>query len=253
MDQIKDATLERQKSLNRPLFFIITAIVGLIIAGIVFIYYQSTYDVIHTSEKRLILSVLSNCFFVSGVFVGGLGALVLISSEGFFDMIIYGTTKLFSYIFVAKEKRNNEKYIDYKLRREGERGGGKIWFIAAVGGVIILIAFFFAIPFFNVSNKTITNGYDKAVEMIKTNYDEDINVVEVNYVYMKFSTQNQKYNGTITYDIMYKVGSNTEPLHRYYVLYIDSKELVASSFDGYMTLYNDYETSNSAHGKLKLD
>ena len=93
MEPIKDATKRKQKGLNKPWFFLIAAAVGLIIAGLVFLSYQNNYDIVHTNEKVLILGALANCFFISGVIVGGFGALILISGEGFFDIIAYGTKK----------------------------------------------------------------------------------------------------------------------------------------------------------------
>ena len=35
---------------------------------------------------------------------------------------------------------NDEKYIDYKLRKEAERDGVKISFLAIVGGMFVLLA-----------------------------------------------------------------------------------------------------------------
>ena len=201
---IKDKTKSIQQSLNRPIFFLFPALIGLAIAAFVFSRYQVKYDVIHTNEKIQMLSALSDSFFISGVFVGGVGLLVLVSGEGFFDIITYSVGKMMSYIFIPRETRKHETYADYKLRKEGEREGGKIWFIAAVGMVFVVIALLTSIPFWNLSTKKIEKGYSKAI----STYVEDNNLTEndyivtdVEYYYVKYYKEDPTLEGTVIYKI----------------------------------------------------
>ena len=128
-NQNKDKTKRIQRSLNKPVFFIFPTLIGALIVFAVVMAYQSKYDFFHYHEKLAFFQVFCDAFFVSGVLVCGIGCLVLISGEGFFDMIAYGVSNAFRYLFIPKERKQHEAYIDYKLRKEAERAGGRIWFI----------------------------------------------------------------------------------------------------------------------------
>ena len=124
------------KKYNKPLYIIITLLICAMITALVAASRYSRYDESAKVIARIIVSIGDGCF-VSGILVGGLGGLVLISGEGFFDLMAYGFTALIK----ALTKKNNyhESFIDYKQRKESERGNAKIWFIAAVGALFVVL------------------------------------------------------------------------------------------------------------------
>lgn len=128
---------------NKPLYYLITLIICLAIAVP---YAISTFKTYASPQKEFVeycVAISDGCFF-AGVLVGGIGILVYISGEGYFDMIVYGV----SIILKAFSKKNteSESFYDYKQRRVSERGDAKIWFVAVVGLAFVLIAILFSIP-----------------------------------------------------------------------------------------------------------
>ncbi len=135
-----------EKNYNTLKNYIITAVIGFIIMGLVVAYlFHNHYEQIKSDYMQL-FTVFSDGFFTAGVLVGGIGALVLISGEGFFDLLTYSISLAAKYIFTSKERRYKESYVDYKLRKEGEREGVKISFIAIVGAIYLVIGFLLALP-----------------------------------------------------------------------------------------------------------
>lgn len=138
---------DHSKTYNKPKYYLITTAICLLIASLIAIYQFKNYA---SPEKRLseYFIAMSDGCFVSGVIVGGIGSLVLISGEGFFDLIAYGLgilVKAFS-----KKTNNHESFVDYKQRKESERGNVKIWFIAVVGAAFIILGIIFNIVATNV-------------------------------------------------------------------------------------------------------
>ena len=123
---------DTSKKYNKPLYFLITAGVCLLI-GIIVVIIQFPYL---THQIHEYIFIASDACFVSGVIVGGVGVLVLVSGEGTFDLLVYG----FGIILKAFSKsKNHESFIDYKQRKEAERGNVKVWFIAVVGGIFVVL------------------------------------------------------------------------------------------------------------------
>lgn len=134
-----------EKNFNKPRNFIITGIITLVIAVSVIIYRFFEYaDLDVEKNLKFVLNIVSDGFFVSGVLVGGIGLLILISGEGVFDILSYG----FGILLKAfSRKEDHESFRDYKLRKMGERKDVKISFIAIVGGISLLIALICSLPF----------------------------------------------------------------------------------------------------------
>ena len=236
--QNKDATKRIQHSLNRPIFFLFPTIIGLLIILLIVIIYQSKYQFLTSHDKYAVLSVFCDATFVAGVIVGGIGGLLLISGEGLFDIIAYGVSKAFQFLFVNKEKRDNEAFIDYKLRKEGERSGGRIWFVAVVGAAFLLIALLTSIPFWNVSSKRVQKGYDTCYQVLDESVEDPFETTECEYIYIKLYQNNPQYNGTIVYAITYKVSEETKTV--YYLLYLDENSVHELSQIDYLVIKGDY-------------
>ena len=66
-------------------------------------------------------AALSDGFFVTGIVIGGIGLLMLISKTGFFDMISYGLQGLL-HLIPGMRIHRQESFYDYKMAREERRG-----------------------------------------------------------------------------------------------------------------------------------
>ena len=125
------------KQYNKPLYYFITAGICLLI-GIVVLFIQFPYI---TGELCEYFYIISDALFVPGIIVGGVGVLVLISGEGTFDLLAYGVGILLK---AFSKKKDHESFIDYKQRKEAERGNVKVWFIAVVGGIFVVLGIIFS-------------------------------------------------------------------------------------------------------------
>ena len=68
------------------------------------------------------LRALSDGCFVTTVLMGGMGALVWVSSTGFFDMFSYGIHSLLVLFTVLRRPEDHVSFYDYKLAKDAKRG-----------------------------------------------------------------------------------------------------------------------------------
>ncbi len=125
------------KNYNTFKNYLISSIIGVLITTYVVITTINGYLDNNKFSFDLFITSLADGFFVSGILLGGIGLLVLISGEGIFDIMGYGVSII---IKGFTKRKDHEKFIDYKLRKEAEREGVKISFLAIVGGMFILLA-----------------------------------------------------------------------------------------------------------------
>ena len=82
---------------------------------------------------------LSDGFFVAGLLMTGIGALVLVASTDFFDIFTYGFKSLLVLFTPLKKPREHMNFFDYKQERAGRRGG-KQFFLLFTGLAFLLLA-----------------------------------------------------------------------------------------------------------------
>ena len=82
---------------------------------------------------------LSDGFFVAGLLMTGVGALVLVASTDFFDIFTYGFKSLLVLFTPLKKPREHMTFFDYKQERAGRRGG-KQFFLLFTGLAFLLLA-----------------------------------------------------------------------------------------------------------------
>ncbi len=82
---------------------------------------------------------LSDGFFVAGLLMTGVGALVLVASTDFFDIFTYGFKSLLVLFTPLKKPREHMNFFDYKQERAGRRGG-KQFFLLFTGLAFLLLA-----------------------------------------------------------------------------------------------------------------
>lgn len=123
--------------------YLVTFAVGLLIALLVAIY-RGAFE---AEEAKQVVRYLCDAFFVATICVGGLGALVFVSSEGAFDMLAYGLRSFFS-LFKGTGKRKYDSYYDYKqskAKNKMESG-----FMLYVGLFFLLVTIVLYIVFYNI-------------------------------------------------------------------------------------------------------
>ncbi|MBO5109254.1 MAG: DUF3899 domain-containing protein [Clostridia bacterium] len=73
-------------------------------------------------DTTAIMMVLSDAFIVPGILLVGLGAIIWVSTTGFFDIFGYGIKQAFLWIFTPIAQKTNKKtFFDYKLEKEEKR------------------------------------------------------------------------------------------------------------------------------------
>lgn len=80
---------------------------------------------------------LSDGFFVVGFLMAGMGALIWISTTGFFDMMSYAVRSFLVLFTPLKKPKEHPGYVEYKEARDARRG--KPRFGLLVVGVVYLV------------------------------------------------------------------------------------------------------------------
>ncbi len=88
---------------------------------------------------------LSDGFFVAGLLLTGLGALIWISTTGFFDIMSYGVHSLTVLFSSLKRPKDHETYYDYKVARDAKRGKPRFVILFVGLGCIALSVLFLAL------------------------------------------------------------------------------------------------------------
>lgn len=88
---------------------------------------------------------LSDGFFVAGLLMTGLGALIWISTTGFFDIMSYGVRSLTVLFSSLKNPRDHKSYYDYKVERDAKRGKPRFSLLLVGLASVALSALFLAL------------------------------------------------------------------------------------------------------------
>lgn len=76
-----------------------------------------SYDFFHLTEATDIYKAACDAFFVPGILMLSFGLLGVISGEGLFDIMGYGTKSLLVLFSPLKKPEKMERYYDYKKRK----------------------------------------------------------------------------------------------------------------------------------------
>lgn len=88
---------------------------------------------------------LSDGCFVVGLIAVGLGALVWISTTGFFDMMAYGMQSLLVLFSSLKSPKEHPSFYDYKQSREAKRGKPRFGLLLTGAAYILASLLFLAL------------------------------------------------------------------------------------------------------------
>ncbi len=134
--------------MKRALPYIITAAVGAAAVILIVFAVYHIHTIPATSENaREIMQILSNAFFVPGVFIAGVGLIIFASNGGAFDMLAFGFIRFFDLF----RKNCKGKYKDfYEYRQSKKDRHTRMSFMLIVGLAYIAIAVIFLICYYNV-------------------------------------------------------------------------------------------------------
>lgn len=126
--------------------WLITVLIGLAIAVGVML----ARDGFNAPDQAAWLSALSDACFVPGAVLCGVGLLMFVANDGFFDMINYGVLKVLKLV-QSEEKRAAmpKTFYDYRVLKDANRKGG-FAYILWVGLGYIALAGLFLLMYTNV-------------------------------------------------------------------------------------------------------
>lgn len=130
--------------LKKVLPYIITAVIGMIIAVIIICCKQIWAQ----AGTQSVMQILSDAFFVPGVCLAGVGLLIFASNGGAFDMLAYATLMFFNLFRKDVNKRKYKDFYEYRQAKKDKKRN--MAFMLIVGVVFIAIAVIFLIIYCNV-------------------------------------------------------------------------------------------------------
>ena len=96
--------------------YLITMVCGLGLAA----WVAFNQNILEKTTLQDIFHVLTDAFFIPGILIMGMGALIFVTNEGAFDAITFGLKSFWS-MFSKKLKRNRETYYDYRSARSEKK------------------------------------------------------------------------------------------------------------------------------------
>ncbi len=95
------------------------------------------------------MRALSDGCFTGGFLTAGMGALMLISTTGFFDMFGYAFKSLGVLFTSLKSPSRHVKYYDYKTEK-AEKRGKPTYFMLVIGLAFIALSLVFLYLYYNI-------------------------------------------------------------------------------------------------------
>lgn len=129
MKQKKDAAKESQ-----PRRYLIAGLCAA--CAVALISMLRGFGLDRTAQQNL--SALCDGFFVSGILIGGIGAMVWVSTTGFFDILAYGFKNL-SILLLFRRDRKYKRFYDYKAEQDAKRQKPQ-FFLLGIGLILLAIA-----------------------------------------------------------------------------------------------------------------
>lgn len=96
--------------------YVITLLSGIVVAALIAWY----KDIFAQTNPQKIFHILSDAFFVVGVIVTGLGAMIFVNNEGLFDVVFYGVQNFIG-MFRRNYQRKYSTFYDYKMSKGGQK------------------------------------------------------------------------------------------------------------------------------------
>ena len=122
----------------------ITTVIGALIA-LWYMKIEGFFEIVNsaTNQTKEILNILCSAFFIPGALFLLTGALLWISTTGFFDSFGYAF-KMTAHMFLPFRKTERKSFYDYKMEKEEKRASVP-HFVLIVGAAFILVSVVFLI------------------------------------------------------------------------------------------------------------
>ena len=117
---------------------LITLAIGLMLSGAVAVWQGFSLSI----PAALMARTLSDGFFVAGLLFTGLGALVWVSTTGFFDIFTYAGKSLLVLFSPMKQPEKLKKFYEYKADKDEKRKKADFTLLI-VGAAYLLLSFAF--------------------------------------------------------------------------------------------------------------
>ncbi len=126
--------------------YVITTAVALAVGAMIAL----SRGIFQEDEIDMVITIISDAFFIPGVLLLCIGLIVYASNEGLFLSISYGFKAIGRTITAKKdEKLMNEKYHEYYARQIQKKSKCKHFLI--VGAVFVVVSLLFVIIYFAVA------------------------------------------------------------------------------------------------------
>jgi hypothetical protein len=127
----------KKKLLQYGISMVIGALISLWV-----MHMEGLFDVVGMSAN-LIFMILCDAFFVAGILLALFGALVWISTTGFFDTFGYAIRSA-AHLLLPFINHDTKTFYDYKTEKAEKRGESK-GFLVIVGGFYLLLSAVFLV------------------------------------------------------------------------------------------------------------
>ncbi len=133
----------------KPLPFIITFAVGIVISGVAFLIIALADSAISLNSTSSVLGALADAFTVSGVILFGVGCIAFANRKGTFDALGYSVESVLVVRNLSPKRRfkERENFAEYRERKTEERkkkSGIAHYFIVGLIFIIIAVGFIIA-------------------------------------------------------------------------------------------------------------
>lgn len=125
----------KEKTRKNVIRYSITSVVALLVALPVAVHQGFALDQSAVLNARY----LSDGFFTAGLLLAGVGALVWVSTTGFFDMFSYAFHSFLVLFTPLRKPSEHESFFDYKQAKAIKRGK-PLYFLLIVGLVCLAIS-----------------------------------------------------------------------------------------------------------------
>lgn len=118
---------------------IISAVVILVISAF-------ALELFKAGDREELFKDLSDCFFVTGIVLSGVGAISWAGTEGIFDMLSYGCKTFFGLFSASYAKKLPKSFYDYK-QEQVEKNRPWLKRTLVVGLVVLAVGLLLLIPY----------------------------------------------------------------------------------------------------------
>lgn len=122
----------------------ITAFIGLLFA----FFAALIQGVFKQNETTVLMKILCNAFFASGVILAGAGLLTMATEGGTFDMLSYAVVLIVDLFRKDVTKRKYKDFYEYRQAKKEKKRSFS--YLLITGVIFVAVSLIFLIPYYNV-------------------------------------------------------------------------------------------------------